>query len=385
MNRVSRTIEGIVLGCVLGCIPAASAGAQTPALSSDQVRRLNASGFDHFYSLEYDEAIRIFERLRDADPANPYSHHRVALAYFYKQLHSAGVLEGDLFGASNKFFRTRKITVDPVLDRNFHQSNQAAIRLCEERLKRDKADQPALYTCGTAYATRAAYQGLIARALLDSMSNARKASGFHTRLIRLNDKYYDAYMVPGLFDFALGSLPGPLKVVLYLVGMSGEKERGMGLVESVARWGSGARYDAQILLTVMYRREKRFADARESLETLASAFPRNYVFPLEIASIHRAADETEEAIEGYEAVLTRVRQGTPGYQDVPVARVHFELGDLYRKLDDLESARRHLAQVRGSRGNTPDLEKESMLLLEQIDEAIRRRQSVEAAVPTAAR
>ena len=381
MNRVSRTIEAVVLGYVL----VASAGAQTPALTPDQARQLAASGFDHFYSLEYDEAIRNFERLRDADPANPYAHHRVALAYFYKQLHIAGVLEGDLFGASNKFFRTRKITVDPVLDRNFHQSNQAAIRLCEERLQRDKADQQALYTCGVAYASKAAYQGLISRALLDSMGSARKANDFHTRLIRLNSKYYDAYMVPGLFDFALGSLPGPLKVVLYLVGMSGEKQRGMGLVESVARWGNGARHDARILLTVMYRREKRFADARETLEMLASAFPRNYVFPLEMASIHRAADETDEAIAAYEAVLARVRQGTPGYQEVPAARVHFELGDLYRKQGDLESARSHLAQVAGSRGNTPDLEKESKLLLEQIDEAIRRRQSVEAAVPTAVR
>ena len=88
---------------------------------------------------------------------------------------------------------------------------------------------------------------------------------------------------------------------------------------------------------------------------------------------------------GYEIVLARAGQDTPGYQDVPVARVHFELGDLYRKQGDLESARRHLAQVPGSRGNTPDLEKESMLLLQQIDEAIRLRQSVEAAVPTAAR
>ena len=375
MNRVSRMVGVVVIGWGLS----APAGAQSPALSSDQVRQLAASGFDHFYSLEYDEAIRIFERLRDADPANPYSQHRVALAYFYKQLHIAGVLEGDLFGASNRFFRTRKITVDPVLDRNFHQSNQAAIRLCEERLKRDKTDQQALYTCGVAYAAKATYQGLIVRALLDSMGSARKANDFHTRLIRLNAKYYDAYMVPGLFDFALGSLPGPLKVVLYLVGMSGEKQRGMGLVESVARWGNGARYDARILLTVMYRRERRFADARETLETLASAFPRNYVFPLEIASIHRAADETEEAIVGYEIVLTRVRRDTPGYQDVPVARVHFELGDLYRKQGDLESARRHLAQVPGSRGNTPDLEKETMLLLQQIDEAIRLRQSVEAA------
>ena len=381
MKPVSRATGWIALGCAL----AASAGAQTPALSSDQVRQLGLRGFDHFYSLEYDDAIRIFEQLRDADPGNPYAYHRVALAYFYKQLHVAGVLEGDLFGASNRFFRTRKIVVDPVLDRNFHQSNQAAIRLCEERLKRDRNDQAALYTCGVAYATKATYQGLIARALLDSMGSARKADAFHTRVIRLDSTSYDAYMIPGLFDFALGSLPGPLKLVLYLVGMSGEKERGMGLVESVAQWGSGARYDAQILLTVMYRREKRFADARRTLSALAAAFPRNYVFPLEIASIHRAAEETGEAIAGYESVLARVRQGTPGYGEVPVARVHFELGDLYRKQDDLGSARRHLAQVAGSRGTTLDLEKESTLLLQQIDEEIRRQQSVEASVPNAAR
>jgi tetratricopeptide (TPR) repeat protein len=169
--------------------------------------------------------------------------------------------------------------------------------------------------------------------------------------------------------------------MLYFVGMSGEKERGLGLVESVARWGSGARYDAHILLTVMYRREKRFADARRMLEVLSAAFPRNYVFLLEIASIHRAADETDEAIAGYESVLARVERQAPGYSEVPAARVHFELGDLYRKQGDFESARRHLAQVAGARGSTPDLEKESELLLQQIDQAIRQRQSVEAVAP----
>ena len=381
MNRVSRAIGWITLGCAL----AASAGAQTAALAPDEVRQLAARGFDHFYNLEYDEAIPIFEQLRDADPASPYAHHRVALAYFYKQLHVAGVLEGDLFGASNKFFRKRKIVVEPARDRRFHESSQAAIRLCEERFRRDRNDREVLYACGVAYATKAAYQGLIARALLDSMGSARRANDFHTRLIRLDSRHYDAYMVPGLFDFALGSLPRPLKAVLYFVGMSGEKERGMRLVESVARWGNGAQRDAQILLTVMYRRERRFADARRTLEELAAAFPRNYVFPLEIASIHRAAEETGEAIAGYVTVLARVRQEMTGYREVPVARVHFELGDLYRRQGDLESAQRHLEQVAGSRGNTPDLERETVLLLQQIEQALRQRANADAAASVSGR
>ncbi|MGH9784956.1 MAG: tetratricopeptide repeat protein [Terriglobia bacterium] len=379
MKPVTRSAVWMSLAWAL----AVSAAAQNAA--PEQSRQLAAQGLDHFYSLEYDEAIRIFEQLRDADPRSAYAHHRVALAYFYQQLHEAGVFDGDLFGASNRFFRTRKIEVDPALDRRFQQANQTSLRLCEERLRRDRNDQEALYACGVAYASRAAYQGLIPRSLLDSMGSAGKANDFHTRLIRLNARYYDAYMVPGLYDFALGSLPRPLKLLLFFVGKSGEKERGIRLVESVAQWGDGARRDAQILLTVMYRRERRFADARRTLAGLAAAFPRNYVFPLEIASIHRAADETEQAIGGYEAVLARIRQGATGFADAPAARIHFELGDLYRKQGDLESARRHLTQVASSRGNTPELERESALLQQQITEALRQQGIAEAAAPSAGR
>ena len=238
--------------------------------------------------------------------------------------------------------------------------------MCEQRVKRDKKDEEALYACGVAYATRATYQGLVVRSVFDSMGSTSKANDYHSRLIQLNPRYYDAYLVPGLYEFALGSLPGPLRVLLFFTGLSGEKARGIRLVESVAQWGDGARYDAQILLTVMYRREKRFADARRTLEALAGDFPRNFVFPLEVASIHRAAGETEEAIRKYDRVLGQVQQGSPGFQEAPVARIHYELGDLYRKKGDLESAQRHLQQVAGSRGSTPELEKETALLQQQF-------------------
>lgn len=379
MKPVTRTAAWMLLAGALIATAAAQNTAPEPS------RPLAAQGFDHFYNLEYDEAIRIFEELRDADPRGAYAHHRVALAYFYKQLYQAGVLEGDLFGASNKFFRTRKIQVDPALDRSFRQANQTSVRLCEERLRSVRNDQEALYACGVAKATQATYQGLIERSLLSSMSSAGQANDFHTRLIRLNVQYYDAYMIPGLYEFALGSVPRPLKVLLFFVGKSGDKQRGIRLVESVAQWGNGAQRDAQILLTVMYRRERRFADARRTLEALAAAYPRNYVFALEIASIHRAAEETGEAISGYEAVLARVQQAAPGFADAPVARIHFELGDLYRKNGDLESARRHLAQVAGARGSTTELARESALLQQQIAEAIRQQGIAEAAAPSVGR
>ncbi|MBI4481153.1 MAG: tetratricopeptide repeat protein [Acidobacteria bacterium] len=332
----------------------------------EESRRVLTEGLDHFYNLEYDEAIASFERLRTDDPLSPIWQNHVALGYFYKELLQGGALEGDLFGASNKFFRTKKFPKDSVLGNRFRQANQEASRLCERRLKDDSRDTAALYSCGVAYAARATHQGLIERSALNFLGNARRANDYHSRLLRINPRQYDGYLIPGLFDFVLGSLPGPVKVLFFFAGLTGDKQRGLHLVEAAADWGERSKHDARILLTVMYRREKRFDDARRTLESLAAAFPRNYIFPLEIASIHRAAEELPEAIRVYEQVLERFQAGTPNFAQAPAARIHFELGVLYRRTGDLEAARLHFEQVAGSRGSTPELKKESALVLSQL-------------------
>ena len=332
----------------------------------EESRRVLTEGLDHFYNLEYDQAIASFERLRTDDPLSPTWQNHVALGYFYKELLQGGALEGDLFGASNRFFRTKKFPTDTVLETRFREANQMAIRVCEKLLKEDSRDQQALYACGVAYAARATHQGLIERSALNFLGNARRANDYHSRLVQLNPRQYDGYFIPGLYDFVLGSLPGPVKVLFFFAGLTGDKQRGIHMVENVSEWGDGAKHDARILLTVMYRREKRFDDARRTLESLAAAFPRNYIFPLEIASIHRAAEELPEAIRAYQQVLERFQAGTPNFAQAPAARIHFELGELYRRTGDVKSARQHFEQVANSRGSTPELNKESALVLSQL-------------------
>ncbi|MBI4460288.1 MAG: hypothetical protein HY648_09560 [Acidobacteria bacterium] len=355
-------------------------GVLLPAPLSAALSAEERAAFDHFYNLEYDQAVAVFERIRDAEPNDPLPYNYVAMAYLYKHLHKAGALHGDLFSVSNKFFETKKIHSDPLLEKRFWDANRAAIRICEERLKKNKQDQQALYACGVAYAARATHQGLVERSLMDSMSSARKANDYHARLLRLSPRFYDAYLVPGIYDFVIGSLPGPLKVLLFFVGVSGDKQRGIQFAETVVLGGERARHDAKIILTVMYRREKRFADARRNVESLAGDFPRNYILPLESASLYRAAEQFPNAISRYEAVLEDVRQGKPGFSEAPAARIHFELGELYQRVGDLESAQTHLRLVAGARGSTPELEEESAVLAKQIAEALRQR-AIEGLAP----
>jgi tetratricopeptide (TPR) repeat protein len=330
---------------------------------------LLTDGLDHFYNLEYDYAISAFEALRDDAPANAAWQNHVAMSYLYKQLLLAGALEGDLFGASNRFFRTKKIQPDPQLDARFRTANTTAQQLCERSLKENSRDTEALYACGVAHAQRATYQGLVERSAMSFLGSARKANAYHSRLARLAPRRYDAYLIPGLYDFVLGSLPGAVKVLFFFVGLNGDKERGIRMVENVAEWGDGARHDARILITVMYRREKRFADAQRALRQLSEAFPRNYIFQMEAGSIYRAADQLPQAIREYELALERVRAGVPNYPQAPVARIHFELGELYRRTGDTTSARQHLAQVAGTRGSTPELTKAAQDLINSLPPA----------------
>ena len=319
--------------------------------------QLQKTGFDHFYNLEYDQAISTFQTLRDSAPDNPAVYNNLAAAYFYKQLFAAGVLQGESFAASNRIFRN-KIQSDPILDRQFWSANRTAIRLCEQRLKLNKTDENALYACGVAYAARATHQGLIERSRLEALANGRKGSDYHVELARLHSRDYDAYLVPGLLDYVVGSLPASLKFLLFFGGITGDKQRGIEAVEMVAQYGDQAKEDAQIMLAVLYRRAKRYEDAQRVLQKLARVYPRNHIFPLEIASLYRLADQRQEAIAAYEEVLRNIRDGKPGYAIAPAAKLHFELAQLYEKTGDTESAQAHLKQVPGAVGSTEDLEKQ---------------------------
>jgi tetratricopeptide (TPR) repeat protein len=120
----------------------------------------------------------------------------------------------------------------------------------------------------------------------------------------------------------------------------------------------------------MYRRERRFAEARREVESLARAFPRNYILPLEVASLRRSAEQYPEAIQQYELVLERVRSGVPNYPQAPLARIHFELANLYELTEDLAQALQHIQQVPGTLGSTEELERGATAVQLRIEEKL---------------
>ncbi|MBY0375853.1 MAG: tetratricopeptide repeat protein, partial [Bryobacteraceae bacterium] len=68
-----------------------------------------SKGFEHFYSLDYDESVAEFERGVAANPEDPEAYNHLAQALLYREMFHAGALESELVTGNNPFLRRQKM------------------------------------------------------------------------------------------------------------------------------------------------------------------------------------------------------------------------------------------------------------------------------------
>ena len=62
-------------------------------------------GFSHFYNLEYDEAIAVFDKAIAQNPSNPDLHNHMAQTLIFREMFRDGALESELVSGNNSFLR----------------------------------------------------------------------------------------------------------------------------------------------------------------------------------------------------------------------------------------------------------------------------------------
>src|SRR5271165_3846219 len=105
--------------CMLAAVGAWCAAADPAAVSVPTRADNDAAtrkGFDHFYNLEYDKAIREFESAEQAHPDDPVAVNHTLEAVIFKELYHIGALDTEAYAGDN--FLTKK-SVAP-LDPNVH-------------------------------------------------------------------------------------------------------------------------------------------------------------------------------------------------------------------------------------------------------------------------
>jgi hypothetical protein len=349
---IRKTMKKVFISFAIGAVLLVSIttrGQQpTPWLSdTERVRfeTLRESGCEALYNLDNKRARADFSEMVRLFPQHPAGQQYLASTLFFEALYKSRRLQSSLY-SSKSFYSGSEDKVDPDLVNQFRTYTREAQRLAEVRLQQYAKDTEALYFLGNVAALKGAFEEGVERRHYSALRDGYEAVTKHRRVLELDPTYVDAQVTIGMYDYIIGSLPLPVKLLAGVFGADGSKKRGIATIEKVAKSGKIARDQAMTLLVILYEREKRYGDAATQARQLSTKYPRNYLYRMETAdalvsqatiasSANHALRDTEvvrEALSIYEALL----------HDKEVAHsmdlIHFKYGEALLKTGQKERA-----------------------------------------------
>src|SRR5215212_2669232 len=273
---------------VVMLIMAAGAAAQPASASwlthAERARfeELRRSGLDALYNIDYDKAQREFNEIVKLYPNHPGGYQLLAARLWIKTLYESRRLQVSLY-SSESFYTNGDVKVDPNIVTDFRNLTHEAKRLAEAKLKEDPKNVEALDFLANTEGLKASFEEAVERRHFAALRDGNDAVDHHRELLKLDPKYIDAQITIGLYEYVVGSLPLPVKILAGATGYRGSKKRGLAMLEQVAKEGRWAQDDAKSVLIILYTRERRFADVLTLTRELSVKYPRNYLLRLETA------------------------------------------------------------------------------------------------------
>jgi len=262
--------------------PAAQAA---PWLTDEEKVRFEAlrkSGLEALYNIDYDKALRDFKEIATLYPNHPGGPQLLAARLWIKTLYESRRLQSSLYG-SESFYTNGDDKVDPKVLDEFRSLTREAKRLAEAKLKQDPKNIEAMDFLANTEGLKASFAEAVERRHFAALRDGNDAVSLHRNILKMDPKYIDAQLTIGLYEYVVGSLPLPIKLIAGVTGYRGSKKRGLAMLEQVAKEGRWAQDDAKTVLVLLYTREKRFADVLMLTRELSAKYPRNYLFRLETA------------------------------------------------------------------------------------------------------
>jgi len=313
---------------------------------------LNQAAFEHYYNLDYDAAIQDFERIVARHPNDPFALNHLLSAIQVRELYRMGAMNSGDYSNDNFIGKAHR-PADPAQKERIKQLVAQAEKLENDELARDPNNVDMLYARGVTRGQFALYTALIERAWFSALRNAVGARRDHERVLELAPQYTDAKLVVGAHNYVMGNLPLAVKIAAALVGLSGDKEKGLHYLNDAYHANGETSVDAGIVLMVFLRREGRYGESLQIAGALGPRFPRNYLLPLEEGNLLRASGKNGEAEEQYRWVWQNGREGKYGSLHYEMAAIG--LGDLLRVEKKYQAAATAYELVSEVAGTDPEL------------------------------
>jgi tetratricopeptide (TPR) repeat protein len=285
-------LEGIRAAGFAVCLAAAA----VPARGNPESEALRAKAADHTYNLEHDAAVAAFRQAVAADPQDAGAYRGLASSLWLSITFRRGNMTvDDYLGRPNKPNTNPLPPPPPETVAGFRDAIDKAIALARQRIAKNPKDADAHYQLGAAIGLRASYSATVEGSVMAAFRAAREAYEEEEKALALQPQRKDAGLIVGTYRYIVAALALPLRVVAYVAGFGGGKEKGIKQVEDAAAYGGDNQTEARFALILLYNREKRYDDALKVLATLRERYPRNRLAWLESGSTALRAGRAADA------------------------------------------------------------------------------------------
>lgn len=203
-----------------------------------------------------------------------------------------------------------------------------AIALGEDAVKANPSDASARFFLGGAYGYEARYLALQER-WWDAYQKGKKGVSHLERVVKDRPDYGDAYLGLGIYHYYAAVIPSVLKFFSKVVGMGGDKKRGLQEIHRSLREGTIVDQEACFFLAEIYSSfEEDQWRALEFSRTLRDKYPENELFAWINARVLDELHLTQQATREWEWLRTQAQgPGHRGFVEYRLARTRLYSGD----------------------------------------------------------
>ena len=283
-TRFLARVRGKGLCLAIACLLALEAAQATKTESAGLDR-----GFRQLYDLNFPGAQKEFESWEKENPENPMGPVAEAAGILFSEFNRLGVLEAQFYEDDSIFAARKKYEANPQQRARFEQRLDRAEAVARARLARDPRNGDALLAMTLSNGLRSDFAALIEKRNLASLHYTKEATAWAQQLLAADPDCYDAHLASGVSRYIIGSMAAPVRWILRLGGVAGDKAGGIAELQTTAAQGHLLAPFARILLAIAYVREKDLPRARELLRALQRDFPDNALFGRELARLDQRA------------------------------------------------------------------------------------------------
>jgi len=331
--------------CAAGMARAADDVHTNPINNDPQVR----AAYERFYNLDYPAAVALFEKFHADHPGNPQATDYLLNALIFEELYRLDLLD-TTFYANDGFLTGRHATEENPAKRNqiFALADEA-VREADLRLSENPNDVNALYARAWARSLRCTYVAMVERSFASGFRLATKARDDAERVLELDPDYVDAKLIVGVYEYVVGALPWPFKLMIGFAGITGSKSAGFAMLRDAGNRGVITSIPARTVIALFLRREAKYREAIEVVRSLEKEYPHDFLFCLEEANLRKDDGQGMKAVDAYREILAEAAK--PGYfSSSKLELAEFGLGDALRGQRHFDEAAQAYEQAASTPG-----------------------------------